>query len=87
MTDFVYATGAGVVIVIVLLIIFGPPYYGYTLVYKPVVDSKGNNIQPTTGKKVGGWALMIGYPILLIAGLIFYMKRKSAESTPLMETQ
>jgi hypothetical protein len=90
MTDFVYATGAGLLIAIVLLIIFGPPYYGYTLVYKPQVDSKGNNIEPSTSKKIGGWALMVGYPILLIVLMIFYMRRKSSsnsESTPLMETQ
>jgi hypothetical protein len=81
MTDFVYVTGAGVVIAVILLIIFGPPYYGYTLVYKPELDSKGNNIPPTTGKKVGGWALMIGWPILLVAALTFFMKRKSGSET------
>ena len=86
MTDFIYVSGVGVLIAVVLLIIFGPPYYGYTLAYKPT-RVNGKDVEPTVGAKIGGWTLMVGWPILLIVGLRYYMMRKNGSDSTLLITQ
>ena len=63
MTDFIYVSGVGVLIAVVLLIIFGPPYYGYTLAYKP---TRVQGCRPDSRRKnwrvgIDGWMANSSY--------------------------